>query len=1242
MLMKSLVSALVATGFAASLAFADMAKDSPVKFPEKGALPAKYAPDRLSQEHETAEKDYAIFSTPERSLEQINRIQAEMPRGEFTPPPQDWPHLARTRKILTEGGELRLLAMGDSIVNDTMRSGWVAKLGEAYPKAKIRATVYVRGGGGCQHYKEEGRVAKYVVPRKPDLVFIGGISQKDTESIRAVIRELRAALPDVEILLATGTFGTADPRVPEELAKAAHSGTGRYGEALKKLAAEERCAYLDMTTPWAEYIRSSKLHPHLFYRDVVHANEYGEQILAKILMAFFRQGEPRLKKEPVSSGAVISRQQIEADWLRQEQVRRIGASPAPNPANLAVTAEQDAAGAVDGVKDGRWGFHTGADEKPWWQVDLQQLAALDHLLIYNRGDDGPAAARAGHLQVLLSSDGKQWKQVYEHDGKVFYGHVDKKPLKVALGGAQARYVRIQLPTKGYLHFDEVEIYPRAQGTPKNLALGKPATQSSTSPWSRVHAPAAPAEDPANKPSISGKELAAATDKAIQRGRLLAASLRGLGAAIDEEQSMLDSVARRAKGLPADAPAEARKPLYLEARWAVRAMTLKNPLLDFEDLLFVKRVPGSFTHMSDQYYGWFSRPGGGLYVLEGVKTASPRLRCLSDSLPPGSVLRPDLSYDGRRVLFAHCKFYPGLAEENNKLDKDRVPEDAFYHLYEINLDGSGLRRLTRGKYDDFDGRYLPDGRIVFLSTRRGRFVQCGKTTAAERQDGAGGDCYVRCGGGPERPVAVYTLHAMDADGRNLMPLSPFEMFEWTPSVDQTGRIIYARWDYVDRANMPFMKLWSTLPDGTNPQALFGNFTLNPHTAFEVRAIPNSHKLIFTAGAHHAFTGGSLVLLDPRQGLDGERPMKRLTPEVCFAETEGWPATYFAGPYPLSEEHYLVSWSDQPLPPGVPHPDWGMPGPPNDLGLYLFDAFGNLNLLYRDPEIGSETPLPIKPRSRPPEVASQIDGDAPMEGRMLLVDVYRGLGTIPRGTIRNLRLVGVPPKTHPTMNSPSLGITSDDPGKFVLGTVPVEEDGSAWFHVPAGVTIFFQALDAKGMAVQTMRSGFYVQPGQTASCIGCHEHRSTAPPSQTPLALRRGPSPIKPGPEGSWPLDFRALVQPVIEKHCVSCHKPGETGGKFDLTAARAYQSLVDYGKPSLAAHVRARYQEGRSLPGAGAAATSALVPFLEPAHGARLGADDWDRLITWMDAYGQRTGSFDKLQEDELRALRARMAPLLAK
>jgi len=266
---------------------ADMKADSPVTFPEKGCLPPKYRPD-VSTRNESPEKDYSLFGSPQRSVEQVNKIQAEMPRGEFVLAPNNWDNLAKTRKILVEGGELHVLGLGDSIVNDTMRSGWLAKLQEMYPKAKIRGTVYVRGGGGCQHYREANRVDRNIIPRKPDLVFIGGISQKDVQSITDVIRQIRSGLPEMEILLASGAFGTADPRDQAALSTAAHSGTGEWGTQLKALAVEEKCAYLDMTTPWAGYIVSSKLHPHIFYRDVVHANEFGEQILCKILISFFQ------------------------------------------------------------------------------------------------------------------------------------------------------------------------------------------------------------------------------------------------------------------------------------------------------------------------------------------------------------------------------------------------------------------------------------------------------------------------------------------------------------------------------------------------------------------------------------------------------------------------------------------------------------------------------------------------------------------------------------------------------------------------------------------------------------------------------------------------------------------------------------------------------------------------------------------------------------------------------------------
>ena len=266
-----------------------MLADSPVTFPEKGALPTKFPPDvEVKRTILKGENGYSITETPARSLQQIDAIQSEMPDGKFTPPPTDWKNLSRTRRVLSEGGELHVLGLGDSIVNDIFRSAWLAKLAEAYPKADIRGNVYVRGGGGCRHYWVEDRVPKFLVPLKPDLVFIGGISQQQNyEAIRSVISQIREGLPETEILLASGAFGGVDPRRPDALAKAQHSGSSDYGAELKKIAVEMDCAYLDMTTPWAEYIRSSGLHPYRFYRDRIHANAYGEQILSKILVSFF-------------------------------------------------------------------------------------------------------------------------------------------------------------------------------------------------------------------------------------------------------------------------------------------------------------------------------------------------------------------------------------------------------------------------------------------------------------------------------------------------------------------------------------------------------------------------------------------------------------------------------------------------------------------------------------------------------------------------------------------------------------------------------------------------------------------------------------------------------------------------------------------------------------------------------------------------------------------------------------------
>ncbi len=922
-------------------------------------------------------------------------------------------------------------------------------------------------------------------------------------------------------------------------------------------------------------------------------------------------------------------QRITADWILSERMAGLPTTSA----KIATTS--DAAGAVDGIKDGTWGFHTGQTQDPWWQVDLGREQTLDRVVLWNRPD---AADRAARIMVRFSTDGTDWKTVYQHDGKPFIGSTDHHPLDVKLASAKARFVRLQVPGNNFLHLEEVEVFGPAEPS-RNLALRRPADQVSTSEWSHDHS------------HVSAPDWEKGTAQALASAQRLAGELRAAGR---DPSSVPVAITPETPTANAAITAGITPPTraFLSARAEQRRLALAQPILSFDTLLFTKRVPPSFNHMSDQYYGWWSKPGGGIYLLHNFASASPREECITGSFTlPGSFLRPMLSYDGQKVLFAWCHYYPGLAAETNKLDKANVPEDAFYHVYEMNLDGTGVRQLTHGKYDDFDGRYLPDGRVVFLSTRRGQSLQAGRETAARTMMLSDlPDCYVRCGGGPERPVAVYTLHTMNPDGSGLCAISPFEMFEWTPDIARDGSILYSRWDYVDRDNMPYMGLWTINPDGSNARMVFKNYTKSPHCVFEAKPIPGSQRLIFTASGHHSQTMGSLVLLDPAAGPEGNGPMTRITPEVPFPEIEGWPLTYYVNPWPLSERHHLVAWGiegAQIQGPGGWDRWHAVQRPPNGMALYLYDAeTRSRELIWCDPEIACGDPIPVRTRPRPPIIASTLPDESPKEGRFLLADVTRGLTRAQAGEVKSLRIVAVPAKTHPTMNFPSLGITADDPGKCVLGTVPVETDGSAYFRAPSGVIVFFQALDARGVAVQTMRSATHVQPGQTLACIGCHEQRQQAPPPRSAIASQRPPSRITPGPEGSWPLRFDQLVQPVLNARCVSCHSEGATdprGARYNLTAAKSYESLVGFGKPSLRDQIWTAYRRGTSTEGDGISARSAILSLLDSPKGhydVRLSARDRERLFTWMDTYAQRVGHFSDQQEQELIELRRSCSALL--
>jgi hypothetical protein len=927
-------------------------------------------------------------------------------------------------------------------------------------------------------------------------------------------------------------------------------------------------------------------------------------------------------------------------------VRSAAAAPAPETASFAgvvrsdalewyrsrieggVTTRDDAAGACDGVKSGKWGFHTDTEANPWWQVDLGLREELSHVLVWGR-TDADFSDRRRELQLLVSEDGTDWTRVYRHDGTRFGGVADNAPLRIALDGVPARYVRIQILQNVPMHLDEVEVFPsRAPET--NIAVGCEADQSSTSPWSVRHLQ--------DRPALPWRDL---TADVLDRCDGLLRSVAAASERRQEWRGVLADLRGRLAGLQGTGDATLEQLLF-EARDFQRQLTLsQDVLLGTDAILFVRRVPGTYSHMSDQYLGWWSRPGGDIAVLTDFRTEDPRVTSLTAGLFPegGSFLRPDLSWDGTRILFSWCRHYPHLAGHPDKFDKGHIPEDAFYQIYEMELVGGVLRRLTTGKYDHIDPRYLPDGRVVFLSTRRGRFVRVNRETAmATVLDPEVGDCYVRCGGGPQRPCAVYTLHTMAGDGTDLSPISPFEMFEWHPSVAADGTILYSRWDYVDRDNMPYMSLWQTNPDGTRARLVYGNFTTAPHCIFEPRSIPGSRRIVFTASGHHAQTMGSLALLDPRLGTEGQAPVTRLTPEVVFPEIEGWPQTFYANPWPLSERFHLTAWGRE------PQASEGTQRTPGAMGIYVFDATGNLELLHREPGVSAMTPIPLRPRQCPPRIPDTTD-HSPQAGHGVFVvtNVYEGLKGAGPGPITALRLVAVPVKTHPTMNLPSLGLTADDPGKCILGTVPVEADGSAHFLAPAGVPLFFQALDGNGRAVQTMRSATCVQPGERTSCIGCHESRMKAPPGRPPAAMSREASRIQPGPPGSWPLRYDVLVQPVLDRLCVACHSPGGEGEKVDLTPEKSYATLTSAANPSLAHHVRTRYAEGKSTAGACGAATSpVLAQFAVPGahHGVVLDGDARERLTVWMDTYAQRLGSFDAQQEEELRRLRQEWSSLL--
>lgn len=625
-------------------------------------------------------------------------------------------------------------------------------------------------------------------------------------------------------------------------------------------------------------------------------------------------------------------------------------------------------------------------------------------------------------------------------------------------------------------------------------------------------------------------------------------------------------------------------LHVRAYLLKNRVALSNPLLDFDKLLFVKRLTYDTSHIYTTYFDGSHRFGGNIHLLSPVRPDGQTTPLVKELGSNGIFRDPDLSWDGKRVLFS---FKPDLPTGN--------------HIYEVNVDGTGLRKLTNSEYDDIDPCYLPDGRIMFVSTRCRRVVLC------------------------HNAFTVSVLYTMNPDGSDIRCVSPNTVNDFTPSVTNDGQVVYTRWEYVDKQLGNNQSLWGVNPDGTNSFHVAGEHW-GPITLWEPRAIPNCPLLVCTLAPHMPIAVGPVALIDPADRCSSPARFTNLTPELPPPHHFGWHRTdvgYYCNPYPLSDKYFIVSYA------------YG-PGDrePAGYGLYVLDKWNNRDLIYRDPEISSFEAFPAVPRQRPQVIppAPERDEDA---GEFYLMDVYRGLTGVERGTVKYLRVVEDIAKPVSANCSGGCGLQyplMSNYGHYtvkrVWGTVPVEKDGSARFKAPANKALFFSALDENYMEVQRMRTFTHVAPGQTVTCVGCHEHRQTTPPNTRTRALRRVAASITPPPDGVHAPDFYYDVQPVFNRNCVRCHNSGKPEGDVDLspdytnTFNVAYEQLTGKGYVSYV-----NILQSSSLPlrppkfyGSHASKLSQMLLTTHKKY-VELPKDDWIRLVTWIDCNAPYYGTY---------------------
>jgi len=680
-------------------------------------------------------------------------------------------------------------------------------------------------------------------------------------------------------------------------------------------------------------------------------------------------------------------------------------------------------------------------------------------------------------------------------------------------------------------------------------------------------------------------------------------------------SLLSEFETRLKELSAAAKStsggDARKTLFIEVCKLRRRIAFANPLLDFDAIVCMLEQPGDARIIEQARASWggHAKGGGPIIIsnfksqptidkpLAGVKVASGPFK--GNELT-GYFSGLELSYDATKLLFA------------------ATTSSDVWRIFRFHLAKRELVQLTDGPWDDFDPCLLPSGRIVFTSTRRGGI----------------GRCLI-----PPKAL-TYTLHSMEPDGSDIVTLSYHETNEWQPSVNHKGMLVYTRWDYVDRWWASAHHMWMSFPDGRDPRNFHGNYplprsaftdglqpeqygqnklgngrVLRPDVEISFRAVPDSPKYTATAVGHHEGFSGSLVLVDPRIPDDGKMAQaKRITPEYGFPEVERNAPHVYGTAWPLSEDFYFCNFK---------------------YGLYLLDRFGNRVVIY-DPGRGPyrvRDPFPLRPRKTPPVVPEktwQGKRSSLADHRRATIKVmncYVSDAPLPPGTkIKWMRIIQLIPQMRKQINGTVIKYMSfadESLGRIPLGVVPVEDDGSVYCEAPVGKTLYFQLLDEKGMAVQSMRSATYVHAGEQMSCTGCHESRWEAnPPMSNPKAFQRPPSKIVPEVEsGAIPFNFYKLVkQPVFDKKCVGCHKKHPKAP--DMSYASVAKNHIAFGLPGEIGMRMLGVGASRTTPGRFGARASGMMKSLTTKDYHKdldMSDDDWRRLTLWLDLNSNEIG-----------------------